>query len=390
MNFIDEIIKELDELERKNLSENATPNSAGIRRRKENELDIRPAFLRDADRILHSFAFSRYIDKTQVFYNIKKDFISHRVLHVQWVSKISRFCARVLSLNEDLVEAISLGHDIGHPPRSHVGEEILTNICLKHDIGQFHHNGNSIRFLDKLEKRDFSDKKAIGLNLTLQVMDGILCHDGERHEKKIIPDKNKDFYKFDSQLNDLFGGKRPKLIPMTLEGCLVRFVDSIAYVGRDFEDAIYLNIINRNDLPNTVINKLGTTNREIIHNLVMDLIKNSKNQNYISYSNEIANALAEFKNFNYENIYNNPINTEDREQFEKKMSYIFDYFIKNIKNNERNSKIFTDHVNLIGNDYLITNNPAVIVRDYISGMTDAYFLKIANQVLKKPNLNSMK
>ena len=380
--MIDQIIKELDELEKKNLSENATPNSAGMRRKEENEKDIRPAFLRDADRILHSFSFSRYIDKTQVFYNIKSDFISHRVLHVQWVSKISRFCARVLRLNEDLVEAIALGHDIGHPPRSHVGEEILTKICLKNGIGEFHHNGNSIHFLDELEKRDFSSVNAEGLNLTLQVMDGILCHDGERHEQKIEPNKEKDFNTFDSQLRDLFAGKKPKLIPMTVEGCLVRFVDSISYVGRDFEDAIFLAVIKRNDLPKSVSNKLGTINREIIHELVMDLIKNSKNKNYIAYSESMANALADFKKFNYERIYNNSINTEDKDQFEKNMTDLFNHFLSDIKKSNIDSKIFTDHVNLIGGNYLNRYKPAEIVRDYISGMTDAYFLKMVDYILK--------
>lgn len=381
MNLINEIIRELDKSEKKNLSKIATPNSLGMRRKKENEVDIRPAFLRDADRILHSFSFSRYIDKTQVFYNVKSDFISHRVLHVQWVSKISRFCARVLHLNEDLVEAIALGHDIGHPPRSHIGEEILTKICLKHGIGEFHHNGNSIHFLDDLEKRDFSDSSAKGLNLTLQVMDGILCHNGERHEQKIKPDKDKNFEIFDSQLKDLFAGKKPKLIPMTMEGCLVRFVDSISYVGRDFEDAIFLNVIERNNLPENVVRKLGTSNREIIHKLVMDLIENSKNKDYIAYSESIAGALADFKQFNYERIYNNLINTEDKDQFEKNMVNLFNYFLLDMKNNNMNSKIFTDHVNLIGGDYLEMNDPAEIVRDYISGMTDAYFLKMVDYVL---------
>jgi len=373
MKFIDEIVNDLNELEEKNLSKEATPNSAGIRRIKEDKEDIRPSFLRDGDRILHSFSFSRYIDKTQVFSNQKSDFLSKRVLHVQWVSKISRFCARVLRLNQDLVEAISLGHDIGHPPRSHIGEEILTNICYEHGIGEFHHNANSIRFLDKLEKRDFSDKIARGLNLTLQVMDGILCHDGEINEQKILPNKLKDFDIFDKQVKDKFAGKKPILIPMTLEGCLVRFVDTISYIGRDFEDAIFLKIIKREDLPNTVASKLGNKNRKIIHELVMDLIKSSKGKNYISYSEPIGNSLADFKRFNYEKIYHHPINLENREEFENNLTNLYNYFLDDLLNKKKTSEIFKDHVNLIGEKYLKDNNPPEIVRDFISGMTDLYF-----------------
>jgi len=373
MKLIDDIIQDLNEMEKKNLSKEATPNSAGIRRIKEEEKDIRPAFLRDGDRILHSFSFSRYIDKTQVFSNQKSDFLSKRVLHVQWVSKISRFCARVLRLNQDLVEAIALGHDIGHPPRSHIGEEVLTNICKKHGIGEFHHNANSIRFLDKLEKRDFSDKTARGLNLTLQVMDGILCHDGETNEQKIIPNKEKDFNIFDKQVKDLFAGKKPVLIPMTLEGCLVRFVDTISYIGRDFEDAIFLKIVKRDQLPSSVHSKIGNKNRKIIHELVMNLIKSSKNKNYIAYSAPMGNALVDFKRFNYERIYHHPINLENKEEFQNNFSTLYNYFLEDLLNEKKSSEIFTDHVNLIGEKYLKDNKPSVIVRDFISGMTDLYF-----------------
>ena len=381
--MIDNIIKELGQLEKDKLSRRATPSTAGIRRIKEKTKDIRPIFLRDADRILHSFSFSRYIDKTQVFYNVESDFISHRVLHVQWVSKISRFAARVLKLNEDLVEAISLGHDIGHPPRSHVGEDILNKICNEYKIGEFHHNGNSIRFLDQLEKRDFSEKDARGLNLTLQVMDGILCHDGEKHEQKLIPERKKDFTKFDLQFNDLFSGKKPHLIPMTLEGCLVRFVDTISYIGRDFEDAIFLKIIKREDLPDEVVNELGNKNREIIHNLVMDLIKSSKNKDFISYSKPVAKALSEFKNFNYKYIYNHSINIKDQKEFENNMKNLFKLFLNDLRDNNKNSEIFKDHVNFIGGSYLKDNEPAEIVRDFISGMTDYYFNKLVVKYVKK-------
>src|SRR5512139_4107694 len=181
--------EELNRRESSILSPQATPSTAAIHRRPEERVERghRLNFSLDADRILHSLAYSRYIDKTQVFYLIKNDHITHRVLHVQLVSKISRTIGRFLGLNEDLIEAIALGHDIGHTPFGHDGERFLSELCREHGIGSFHHNVQSVHFLDCVER------KGRGWNLSLQTLDGILCHDGEVHTHELSPRRNKTF-----------------------------------------------------------------------------------------------------------------------------------------------------------------------------------------------------
>ena len=177
----------LNKSESEILSSRATRNAMGIRRMPDDRLeaDYRQAFSVDADRILHSLAYARYIDKTQVFYLVKNDHITHRVLHVQLVSKIARTIGRFLGLNEDLLEAIALGHDIGHTPFGHDGERFLSRICEENGIGYFHHNLQSVQFLEKVER------KGRGWNLCLQTLDGILCHDGEIHNERLLPVSDK-------------------------------------------------------------------------------------------------------------------------------------------------------------------------------------------------------
>ena len=169
--------------EKKILSKYACRSNKGKRRYPEREKipdreNIRPIFFHDTDKIIHSLAYTRYIDKTQVFYLFEHDHITHRVLHVQFVSKIGRVIGRCLRLNEDLIEAISLGHDLGHVPYGHDGERVLNDLCIKHKIGFFCHNAQSVRFLMEIED------KGQGLNLSLQVLDGILAHNGEMLNKK--------------------------------------------------------------------------------------------------------------------------------------------------------------------------------------------------------------
>ncbi|MCI5137431.1 MAG: HD domain-containing protein [Candidatus Electrothrix sp. AR1] len=214
-----------------------------IRRKKEKRQGYRQPFAKDADRILHSKAYTRYIDKTQVFSLIDNDHITHRVLHVQLVSRIARTAGRFLGLNEDLIEAIALGHDIGHPPFVHEGEHILDRLCRDHGLPCFRHNIQSVQFLDKIEK------KGMGWNLTLQVLDGILCHDGEANSTRLVPERRREpsFSRFDRLVEK--EALEKNLVPMTLEGCLVRLADTVAYIGRDIEDAIELNLITRQEIP---------------------------------------------------------------------------------------------------------------------------------------------
>ncbi len=181
----------LDFEESQRLSPAATFSPKGLRRSPEDTAAYRQQFALDADRILYSRAYSRYIDKTQVFSLVANDHITHRVLHVQLVARIARTIGRFLRLNEDLIEAVSLGHDVGHPPFGHDGETFLSDLCLEHGLPPFQHNIQSVRLLDRLER------KGKGWNLTLQVLNGILCHDGEVHSQSLAPAANESFDQFD-------------------------------------------------------------------------------------------------------------------------------------------------------------------------------------------------
>src|SRR6056297_1148062 len=292
----------LDRREAEQLSESAVDSAAGVRRHTENRLafDYRQQFAVDVDRILHSMAYSRYIDKTQVFYLIQNDHITHRMLHVQLVSKVARTIGRFLGLNEDLIEAVAIGHDIGHPPFGHDGERCLSVLCENSGIGEFHHNVQSVHFLDHVEK------KGVGWNLCLQTLDGILCHDGEVHDPLIRPQRDKNFARHEAEMAARRDGKTIPLIPMTLEGCVVRFADTVSYIGRDIEDAIRLGLISRSELPEKSVKQLGRTNGTIVYTLVTDIIRNSLENDAIAFSPVISEALQELKSFNYERIYKNP------------------------------------------------------------------------------------
>ena len=266
--MLEEVEKKM--IERENLfSSYATLSKNAIRLQKE-EKDIRPAFFRDVDRIIYSLAYTRYMDKTQVFSENHNDNISKRMTHVQMVSKIARTIGRALSLNEDLIEAIALGHDIGHVPFGHVGEAILNEISMKANEGYFNHNVQSVRTLMFLENGGH------GFNLTLQVLDGILCHNGEFLEGEYYP-KEKTVDTFLKEYEECYTSKHTleTLHPMTLEGCVVRFSDIIGYVGRDIEDAIRLGVLSKKELPEEIVSMIGNKNKEIVNTLVLDVIENS-------------------------------------------------------------------------------------------------------------------
>jgi dGTPase len=360
----------LDRQEIEMLSPMATRNAQGIRRVADERhgSSYRQAFSVDVDRILHSLAYARYIDKTQVFYLVKNDHITHRVLHVQLVSKIARTIGRFLGLNEDLIEAIALGHDIGHAPFGHDGERFLSDICQKHGIGPFQHNLQSVQFLEKVER------KGKGWNLCLQTIDGILGHDGEMHTERLLPEAGKTFAKLDAQIAAKRVDPRTTLIPMTLEGCLVRMADTVSYVGRDIEDAIRLGLIQRSDLPRPAVEVLGQTNGTIVYNLVTDIILNSYQKPYIAFSPEVSDALLELKAFNLEYIYLNPKIKQHTFRIKALFEMLFEKYLADIQDQRKSSVIFRQFLKDMTQDYSQQHQPAEIVRDFISGMTDQYFL----------------
>jgi dGTPase len=368
--FLKRIREKLDVQESGYRSVHATPNSAAVRREAEEFLTegYRQAFSVDADRILHSRGYARYIDKTQVFYLIRNDHITHRVLHVQLVSKIGRSIGRFLGLNEDLIEAIALGHDIGHTPFGHDGERFLSELCLEHGIGTFQHNVQSVQFLDRVER------KGRGWNLNLQTLDGILCHDGEVHNQTLSPDRRKTFETLQAEMAAKKHQPDRGLVPMTLEGCVVRMADTVSYIGRDIEDAIRLGLIQRVDLPPESVRILGDTNGTIVYNLVSDILRNSYEQGHVAFSPEMSAALRQLKHFNLERIYLNPRMKPHTAAIRGLFRLLFAQYLEDLAQQRQESVIFRGFLNGMSEAYLDRHAPAEIVRDFISGMTDQYFL----------------
>jgi dGTPase len=333
--------------------------------------DHRQAFAVDADRILHSRAYARYIDKTQVFSMVRNDHITHRVLHVQLVSKIARTMGRCLFLNEDLIEAIALGHDIGHPPFGHDGEKILDTLCREQGLPSFQHNLQSVQFLEKIERQ------GRGLNLTLQTLDGIMCHDGEVHNRTMRPRRQKTFADLDRDFHQKAAEPDLELTPMTLEGCVVRFSDTTAYVGRDIEDAIELGLIQRQDIPLSCQKALGRSNGAVVYRLVTDLLANGICGDAIAFSQEISERLRELKAFNYERIYMNPLIKKGFDKISLCYRALFENCLEQVEQRHKRTEIFRNFLNGQDAEYGNRQPAAASVRDFIAGMTDDYFLRQA-------------
>lgn len=358
------------------LSNYATHDSDAIRL-KEEVKDIRPSFFRDIDRIIYSLSYTRYLDKTQVFSNITNDHISRRMTHVQMVSKIARTIGRALNMNEDLIEAISLGHDLGHVPFGHPGEAILNRISLEHTGKYFNHNVHSVRILMDIENN------GEGNNITLQVLDGILCHNGEFISQEYFP-TSKTKEEFINIYNSCYTDANiiKKLHPMTLEGCIVRISDIIGYIGRDIEDAMQVGIIEANDLPISITEVLGKSNREIINTIILDVISNSLNKPYIKISDKVFNAIKELKQFNYENIYYKANNNDTLNRYEEMYNRLFQHYLNDINLKNTDSEIYQIYLGNMCDNYLINTSDAQKVIDFIAGMTDDYFTTLYHKYFK--------
>ncbi len=346
---------------------------------KEDKTDIRPAYFKDIDRIIHSLSYTRYIDKTQVYSFVNNDHITHRVLHVQLVSKIARTIGRALKLNEDLIEAIALGHDVGHSPFGHKGERFLDNICRREHIGYFCHNAQSVRVLNDLE----------GLIITVQTLDGILAHNGEILLNKYEPDRSKTKEDLKNEVDRVMNIENysKKIVPMTLEGCVVRISDIIAYIGRDIEDAIVIGSIKRIDIPSDIVRVLGNNNSEIVNTLILDIIENSYDKDYLSFSLEVFEALMKLKKWSTINIYNSKEATLNEDLLEICFNKLFDIYLEKLKELDykngvelsddmtNSDLVFFEFINSKSEEYLNNTDPRRIVIDYIAGQTDNFFLK---------------
>ena len=281
------IRENLERMEEISLSPFATlsVNSRG-RDREEPQCDIRPVFQRDRDRILHCKSFRRLKHKTQVFLSPKGDHYRTRLTHTLEVSQNARTIAKALRLNEDLVEAIALGHDLGHTPFGHAGERILNELC---DEG-YRHNEQSVRIVEKLEK----DGK--GLNLTWEVRDGILNH-------------------------------QTSMMPHTLEGKIVRLSDKIAYINHDIDDAIRAKVMSEEDIPLEIRKVLGMTTKERLNTLIHNIIMNSMGKNDIVMSEEIGGAMQDLRKFMFQKVYTNPAAKGEEAKAERLLCELYAHYM---------------------------------------------------------------
>ena len=344
--------------------------------RRDNERDkataIRTAFIRDTDKIIHCPYFNRYADKTQVFSFYKNDDITHRILHVQLVSRIARTIGKALCLNLDLIEAIALGHDIGHTPFGHEGENFLDELLFSHTGRHFSHNIQSVRVLDKI----------FPYNITLQTLNGIAAHDGEMELSEYHPKPLDSFAEFDRQIEACFADKKNvrKLVPATLEGCVMRISDIIAYLGKDRQDAERAHIISNAEFEGGAI---GSYNAEIINNLIVNIVENSYKKPYIKMDEEHFAALKKAKADNYELIYkNDSVKSAMRETVQPMMARVYERLLSDLVNGNFDSPIFTHHISFVNKAHYKRDipyeetEPNQLVTDYIASMTDDYFVDL--------------
>ena len=350
--------------------------SAQAVRFRDDKDDIRPEFFHDSDRIIHSYCYSRYIDKTQVFYLVENDHITHRVLHVQLVSKIARTIGRFLNLNEDLIEAISLGHDVGHTPFGHDGERILSNFLQEQNAGIFEHNVQSFRLFHDLEAY------GKGLNLTAQVLDGIICHNGEILQDHYGCDGGKTPKKLLQEYRDSLNGslKSRAMVPMTLEGCVMRISDVIAYIGRDIEDAIKLKLVERESIPREITEVLGDKNGTIVDTLITDLVNNSMDKESLTFSADVFKALNGLKKWNYENIYQNPKKSSQDAKIKVMFQRVLEECLEELESGKKVTGI-KHWLDSMGEEYKSTTSKMRVVADYVSGMTDDYLMNAYKEIV---------
>jgi len=311
------------ELEERWLSPHATRSYPPLRATAEEECALRTPFQRDRDRIVHSKAFRRLKHKTQVFVAPLGDHYRTRLTHTIEVTQISRTVARALRLNEDLVEAIGLGHDLGHPPFGHLGEEAL-DLCLRERFGGdgFRHWEHSLRVVERIER------DGAGLNLTGAVRDGILCH----------------------------SGRAPA--PATQEGAIVRLTDRFAYINHDIDDAVRAGVLRADDLPDGAIEELGVTGSRRIDTLVHDLVENSQRAGQILQGESAALAMGTLRSFMFERVYLGEAARPEHAKVGRVVRTLFEHYC--------------DHPELLGDGADHEAPLAARVTDYIAGMTDRY------------------
>ena len=335
---------------------------------------FRGAFVRDVDKILHSAYYSRFADKTQVFSFYKNDDISRRALHVQLVSRIARTIGSALCLNLDLIEAIALGHDMGHTPFGHAGEKYLDEIYFEKCGRHFAHNIHSARVLDGIYP----------YNLTLQTLNGIISHNGEIEKCEYRPAPISSFDDLDREMEGCYldPENNKHLMPCTLEGCVVRICDIIAYLGKDRQDAKKAGLIEKEEEVFDM-GVIGRVNAEIINNLSVNIIENSYGKPYIKMSPDYFDALKWAKRSNYEKIYLTPSVADPQAKVIKPMFVrLYDKLERDLRECNKQSPIYRHHIDPISQSFYKRARPYAeenihtIITDYMVSMTDDYFVDL--------------
>ena len=332
----------------------------------------RPSFVHDIDKIIHCPYYNRYADKTQVFSLIKNDDVSRRSLHVQIVSRIARTIGSALNLNLDLIEAIALGHDMGHTPFGHTGESYLNELYFKNAGRHFSHNIHSVRVLDGI----------FPFNISLQTLSGIAGHNGEIELEEYWPEPVNSFLEFDRMIELAYNDRSyaNKIQPSTLEGNVVRVSDIIAYLGKDRQDAIRVKFVDEAAFPSS---EIGSLNAEIINNLVVNIIENSYGKPYIKMDKRHFEAMRASKRDNYAMIYESEATRTKLDLTAKPMmAEIYGQMMDDLKQGNKNSPIFTHHIDYVNQVHYNRPTPYEktefnqMVVDYIASMTDDYFIDL--------------
>lgn len=354
-------------------------------RERERPSDVRGPYYRDTTAIIHSSAFRRLKHKTQVFFAPSNDHICTRMEHCLHVASIASTICKGLGLDSDLAWAIGMGHDLGHTPFGHTGEKILSKKMNEAGLGTFEHEKHSLRVVD------FLSEQGRGLNLTYAVRDGIAFHNGERLLQSITPS-----FEWRDLTVDL---RNQSTLPATYEAAVVRFSDAIAYLGRDFEDACRLGVIEKSALPVTVAKNLGTSNAQIIDTLVNDLILHSNEQEGISFSDDLFGSIEEMMAFNYREIYKSPMLEGYERYFERLFTLITNYIQTLLAECGNDEACYKEERNMLamgfyhhksemeGAYFQKDGNLDRLVYDYIAGMSDLFALDCANEILKPEHLN---
>lgn len=350
-----------------------------VARREPNPHDIatiaRSAFARDIEKIVNMPAYNRYAGKTQVFSFVENDDICRRGLHVQLVSRVARGIGRLLGLNCDLIEAIALGHDLGHTPFGHAGERFLSRCYHERTDRYFNHNVHSVRVLDQLYRR----------NVSLQTLDGVLCHNGEFAQQELKRGHVGTFEALDALVEECTADEQviSTLRPSTLEGCVVRVADMIAYVGKDRQDAMDMGALASLDEFDSTV--MGKANAQIINNLTADIVNESYGRDRIAMSEAMFNDLKRAKRQNYEIIYNKEgLAASDGITVGEMFEEVYEKLLGDLTEGREESAIFRHHIDYLARksrsitreSYVGATEPNQIVVDYIASMTDSYFMAL--------------